>query len=438
MKIAIFGLGYVGTVSAACLAELGHLVTGVDINPQKVGIINQGRSPIVESQIDELVCKVVTGGRLKATTNLEEALDGARVALICVGTPNEEDGSLSIQSVRKTCQMIGGMLGVMEDYPVIVIRSTVMPGTTQEVVIPLLEESSGKKAGKDFGVCFNPEFLREGTSINDFYNPPQTVIGTDDDRAFNIVSDIYKPISAPIVQTEIKVAEMIKMVSNAYHALKITFANEIGNICKQNGIDSHHVMDIFCNDKKLNISAAYLKPGYAFGGSCLPKDINGLLYMGRQANIDLPVIQSILRSNEVQIQNAMNLILRTQKKRIGFLGLSFKEGTDDLRSSAQVELAERLIGKGYLIKIYDRNVSIARLMGANKAYIENEIPHISTLMCDSMDELLESSEVIVVANRDKEFACILEKLKPGQIIVDLVRIWSGVPSLNGQYRGLGW
>src|SRR5450759_2574975 len=380
MKITIFGLGYVGTVSAACLAELGHQVIGVDINPQKVEIINQGRSPIVETQINELVCKVVTAGSLKATTNIEEALFGARVALICVGTPNEEDGSLSLQSVRSTCQMIGGVLDVMEDYPVIVLRSTVMPGTTQEVIIPLLEESSRKKAGKDFGVCFNPEFLREGTSIYDFYNPPQTVIGTDDDQSFNIVSDIYRPISAPIVRTEIKVAEMIKMVSNAYHALKITFANEIGNICKQNDIDSHHVMDIFCNDKKLNISAAYLKPGYAFGGSCLPKDINGLLYMGREANIELPVIQSIQRSNEVQIQNAMNLILHTQKKKIGFLGLSFKEGTDDLRSSAQVELVERLIGKGYFIKIFDRNVSIARLMGANKAYIENEIPHISTCL----------------------------------------------------------
>ncbi len=285
---------------------------------------------------------------------------------------------------------------------------------------------------------FNPEFLREGSSINDFYNPPQTVIGTDDERCYEMVASIYQSLPAPLIRTEIKVAEMIKMVSNAYHALKITFANEIGNICKQYEIDSHHVMDVFCNDKKLSISPVYLKPGFAFGGSCLPKDVKGLLYMGRRNNLELPILQAILPSNEVQIQTAMNMVLQTKKKKIGFLGLSFKEGTDDLRSSAQVELIERLIGKGYQIKIFDQYVSLARLTGANKAYIEKEIPHISTLLCNSMEEVLLNSEAIVIANGEKSFSNILQQLKPEQLIIDLVRIFDPLPNLKVNYRGIGW
>jgi GDP-mannose 6-dehydrogenase len=438
MKITIFGLGYVGTVSAACLAEMGHIVFGMDINMVKVGLINSGHSPIVEEKIDEVIEGMVSEGRLKATTDIQEAIVDANIVLICVGTPNEDDGSLSMQAIKMTCQQIGETMHLMADYPVIVLRSTVMPGTTEEVLIPLLESISCKKAGVDFGVCFNPEFLREGSSIYDFYNPPQTIIGTDDVRSYETVASLYQNLSAPLVRTEIKVAEMIKMVCNAYHALKITFSNEIGNICKQYHIDSHHVMDIFINDKKLNVSAAYLKPGFAFGGSCLPKDVKGLLYMGRRSNLELPLLQAILPSNEGQIQTALNMVMRTKKKKIGFLGLSFKPGTDDLRSSAQVELVERLIGKGYQINIFDQYVSLARLMGANKSYIEKEIPHLSTLLCGSIEELLMMSEVIVVANGDKAFSNIFQQLKPDHIIIDLVRIFDVLPNLDGHYQGIGW
>ena len=293
MKICVFGLGYVGTISAVCLADLGHEVAGIDINAIKVGIITSGRSPIVEEKIEELIKKMVSIGRLIATTEVQEAVSGANIVLICVGTPNEDDGSLSLKAIQHTCQQIGETMHLMGNYPVIVLRSTVMPGTTEGVLIPLLEKISRKKAGVDFGVCYNPEFLREGSSIIDFYNPPQTVIGTDDERSYDVVSSLYHNLSSSIVLTEIKVAEMIKIICNAYHALKITFANEIGNICKQYDIDSHHVMDIFCNDKKLNISTAYLKPGFAFGGSCLSKDVKGLLYMGRRNNLKLPILQAI-------------------------------------------------------------------------------------------------------------------------------------------------
>ena len=438
MKIAVFGLGYVGTVSAACLADMGHEVIGLDVNPIKVEIINHKKSPIIEKDISELVEQMVSQGRLHATTEIEKALLGVNLVYICVGTPNEDDGSLSTQAIVRTCESIAASMSLMAEYPVIILRSTVMPGTTEDLVIPTLERISNKKAGVDFGVCFNPEFLREGTSIFDFYNPPQTVIGTRDDRTNQVVSGIYQPLQAPLVKTEIKVAEMIKIVCNVYHALKITFANEIGNVCKQYGIDSHHVMDIFCNDKKLNISPAYLKPGYAFGGSCLPKDIHGLLYLARQTNVELPVIESILPSNELQIRTAMNMIIKTGKKKIGFLGLSFKEGTDDLRSSAQVELIERLIGKGFDICVYDQNVSIARLIGANKAYIEKEIPHISTLMTNSIQKVLETCDVIVVANKEKAFEKVVEMVKPNQMIIDLVRISQDVELQGGVYSGLSW
>jgi GDP-mannose 6-dehydrogenase len=438
MKIAVFGLGYVGTVSAACLADIGHEVVGMDINATKAGIINSGHSPIVEEKIDELISKMVLIGRLKATTDIKEAVAGANIVLICVGTPNEDDGSLSLQAIQMTCQQIGETMHLMDSYPIIVLRSTVIPGTTEDVLIPIIEGITHKKAGVDFGVCFNPEFLREGSSIYDFYNPPQTIIGTDDRQSYETVAKLYENISAPLIQTEIKVAEMIKMVCNAYHALKITFANEIGNICKHYEIDSHHVMDIFCNDKKLNLSGAYLKPGFAFGGSCLPKDVKGLLCMGRLNNLELPILQAILPSNEIQIQTAMNMVIRTKRKKIGFLGLSFKEGTDDLRSSAQVELVERLIGKGYQIKIFDQCVSMSRLMGANKLYIEKEIPHISTLLCTSIDELLKESEVIVIANGDKVFSTIIQYVKPEHMIIDLVRIFEPNPNLNGHYQGIGW
>jgi GDP-mannose 6-dehydrogenase len=326
----------------------------------------------------------------------------------------------------------------MDTYHVVVMRSTILPGTVEKMVIPTLEEASGMHADRDFGICFNPEFLREGSSIYDFHHPPFTVIGASDNKAAEIVADIYQDIDAPVIQTQIKTAEIVKYVSNAFHALKITFANEIGNICKQHNIDSHEVMDIFCRDDKLNISPAYLKPGFAFGGSCLPKDLKALLYLGRHLDMNLPVLEAILPSNEVQIKIGLDMIAQTGKKRIGVLGFSFKAGTDDLRYSAQVELIERLIGKGYGVKLFDRNVSLARLHGANKAYIESEIPHIATLMCASMEDLLAGSEVIVIGNRDEMFASALQNLRDDQIVIDLVRISNQVSSLDSQYRGICW
>jgi GDP-mannose 6-dehydrogenase len=438
MKITIFGLGYVGTVSAGILADLGNEVIGVDINPVKVNRINSGFSPIVEEGIQELIEAVVKRGFLKATREPGEALLDSHIAIVCVGTPNEDDGKYSLDAIVDTSRIIGEHLKYMSPYPTIVIRSTLIPGTTEGLIIPHIEEASGCKNGIDFGVCFNPEFLREGSSIYDFHYPPYTIIGTRDQQAYKIASSIYQSINAPIYMTEFKVAEMIKMVSNAYHGVKVAYANEIGKICKSYQIDSHQVMDLFCEDKKLNISSAYLKPGYAFGGSCLPKDIKALLNMGRKSNLELPLLSSVLPSNNLQIEAAYEMIVKTGKKRIGFLGFSFKEGTDDLRDSPQVELIERLIGKGYYLSLFDPNVSIARLQGANKVYIEKEIPHISSLMRKTIEEVLQESEVIVIGNKDKGYTKIFEKLSPPQVVIDLVRISKSVSTLDGKYQGLSW
>ncbi len=439
MKIAIFGLGYVGTVSAACLAETGHQVIGVDINPAKVDIINQGNCPIVETGLAELLNRVVANGRLRATVDPAEALDQAQLSLICVGTPDKGNGSPLLAAVSQTCRDIGQYLSRMNNYHVVVVRSTVLPGTLETLVIPTLEEASGLQAGKDFGVCFNPEFLREGSSIYDFHHPPFTIIGAAEDKSAEILAGLYESIDAPLIQTEIKTAEMVKFVSNAFHALKVTFANEIGNICKQHNIDSHEVIDIFCRDDKLNISPAYLKAGFAFGGSCLPKDLKALLYLGRHLDMKLPVLEAILPSNDMQIQTGLDMIAKTGKKKIGVLGFSFKAGTDDLRYSAQVELVERLIGKGYQVKLFDRNVSLARLHGANKVYIEREIPHIATLMCPTIEDVLAESEVIVIGNRDAAFAGIFPLLRDDQVVIDLVRISADkTTSLDGKYQGICW
>lgn len=438
MKIAIFGLGYVGTVSAACLAEMGHQVVGVDINATKVDLVNQGQSPIVETGLPELLQRTISSGRLRATTNPAEALQDAQVSLVCVGTPDKGNGSPLLSAVRQTCLDIGRHLPDTGGYHVVIIRSTILPGTTERLAIPTLEEASHLKAGQDFGVCFNPEFLREGSSIADFHHPPFTVFGAYGSREAEVVAELYGEVDAPLIQATIKTAEMVKLVSNAYHALKITFANEIGNICKQHQIDSHQVMDIFCRDDKLNISPAYLKPGFAFGGSCLPKDLKALLYLGRHLDMQLPVLEAVLPSNEVQIRTALDMIAGTGRKKVGMLGFSFKSGTDDLRNSPQVELIERLIGKGYQMRLFDRHVSLARLYGANKAYIESEIPHIATLMCSSVEDVLAESEVIVIGNHDKDFAGALQSLRDDQIVIDLVRISGDFGTSTDQYQGICW
>lgn len=436
--ISIFGLGYVGAVSAAVLADNGHKVLGVDVNPTKVAMINAGQSPIIEAGMPELMQKGVASGQICATTDSTQAVLDSDLSIICVGTPSHPNGSLNLTFVERVCQQIGAALAKKEAYHVIIARSTMLPGSTEELVIPALEEASGKKAGQDFGVCFNPEFLREGSSIKDFYDPPFTVIGSSDEQAAAVAQELYSMLDAPLMVVPIKVAEMVKYACNAFHALKVTFANEIGNICKQQKIDSHQVMDIFCQDTKLNISPYYLKPGFAFGGSCLPKDLRALLYHARHHDLEPPVLQAVLPSNRQQIDKAYQLIKRTNRKRVGVLGFSFKAGTDDLRESPMVELVERLIGKGYEVRVYDKNVSLANLQGANRAYIEKEIPHIASLMCDSIEDVLAACDVVVVGNRAPEFRQVLDQIRPEQIVMDLVRIEKETSRLNGQYSGICW
>ncbi len=438
MNISIFGLGYVGIVLAACLADNGNKVLGVDVNPTKVDIVKQGRSPIIEKGLNELVNKGLSSGNLDATTDTQKAVLQSDLSFVCVGTPSNGNGNIDLTYVKRVCEEIGAALAEKSSYHVVVLRSTMLPGSTEDLVIPTLEASSGKKAGEAFGVCFNPEFLREGSSIEDFYNPPFTIIGAEDQKAAQVLTNVYSMLTAPSFQIHIKEAEMVKYVNNAFHALKVAFANEIGSICKQQDIDSHTVMDIFCQDTKLNLSPYYLKPGFAFGGSCLPKDLRALLYHSSRLDVKTPVLESILPSNDIQISRATQIIKQLGHKRVGILGFSFKDGTDDLRESPMVELIEYLIGKGYQVQVYDRNVSLANLHGANRAYIEKEIPHISSLMTDSIDRILQSSEIIVIGNKSAEFKDVANRLQANQHLVDLVRITDGHHSLNGQYHGINW
>jgi GDP-mannose 6-dehydrogenase len=436
MNLSVFGIGYVGCVSAACFAKEGHDVTGVDVNPTKVEIINSGKSPIVEPGIGEIMKEAVDSGRLRATTSAAEAVSKSAVSLVCVGTPSNANGSLDLQYVSRVCEEIGAALGTKTERHVVVIRSTMLPGTIQNVVVPTLEQTSGKKVGLDFGVCINPEFLREGTSLQDFYAPPFTLIGADDEQTVATVSALYANINAPLFKTDVKTAEMIKYVCNTFHALKVSFANEVGNICKALAIDSHAVMEIFCQDTKLNLSPYYLKPGFAFGGSCLPKDVRAITYRARQVDVEVPILSSILPSNRLQIERAVDMVLATGKKRVGVFGFSFKAGTDDLRESPMVSLMETLIGKGLQLLIYDRDVSLARLFGANKEYIERQIPHISQLMRNSIDEVLEFAEVVVLGNKSDEFNQIECKQREGQVIIDLVRLLK--KSSDETYQGICW
>ncbi len=437
MRLSIFGIGYVGCVSAACFARAGHQVIGVDVNPTKVDIINAGRSPIVETGIDELISEMVAAGRLRAMTCSCEAIKNSDVSLVCVGTPSRANGSLELDHIRKVCEEIGAALKNKAERHTIVIRSTMLPGTIETLVVPTLEQSSGKKVGADFGVCINPEFLREGSSIKDFYAPPFTLIGADDEETAAIVRSLYKNIEAPLFVTGVKTAEMVKYACNCFHALKVSFANEIGNICKAAGIDSHEVMNVFSQDTKLNLSPYYLTPGFAFGGSCLPKDLRAINYKAKQLDVEVPVLSAILPSNRMQIERAVQMVLNTGKKRVGVLGFSFKAGTDDLRESPMVTLIETLIGKGLQLSIYDRDVSLAKLFGANKQYIEREIPHISQLMRGSVQEVIDDAEVLVVGNKAEEFSHIQRQLKPGQVVLDLVRILKDATS-NGSYQGICW
>lgn len=437
MKISIFGLGYVGAVSAACLAKDGHTVVGVDLSQTKVDLINAGNTPIIEKDIAELISTAKKNNRLSATADVTKAVNETDLSLVCVGTPSQPNGSLDLSHVSHVCEEIGQALKAKKQFHVVVMRSTMLPGSMQTIVIPTLEKYSGKKAGHDFGVCNNPEFLREGTAVHDFYHPPKTVIGETDTRSGDVLSELYKNMDAPLIRTTVETAEMVKYTDNVWHALKVGFANEIGNICKALGIDGHEVMGIFCQDTKLNLSPYYMKPGFAFGGSCLPKDVRALTYKARSLDLDIPILNAIIPSNELQVERGIQMVMQTGNKKVGVLGFSFKAGTDDLRESPIVELIERLLGKGYDIRLYDRNVNLASLVGANKDYILNRIPHISGLMLDSIDAVLKHAETVVIGNGDEEFKRIPDRLQKGQIIIDLVRIGKE-RSQKGKYDGICW
>jgi GDP-mannose 6-dehydrogenase len=436
VKISIFGLGYVGSVSAACLADAGHDVLGVDVDEKKVANINAGLSPVLEPGLPELIAEVVRTGKLRATSG---ELEDADLSIVCVGTPSNENGSLCLDYVRRAVQQIGEFIASRNTYHVVCIRSTVLPGTTESLVIPVLEQTSGKKAGRDFGVCMNPEFLREGSSIRDYHCPPFTVIGELDGRSGDVIAQLYSGLSAPLIRTPLAVAEMVKYAGNAFHALKITFANEMGLLCKRLGVDGTTVLDVFCQDQKLNISRAYLQPGFAFGGSCLPKDLRALLYKAKELDLEPPVLRSILSSNTHQIEEAYRLIKKTGKKRIAMVGLSFKPGTDDLRESPIAELIEMLIGKGHDVAIFDEDVSLARVYGSNRAYIDQTIPHISRLMRSSLEEAIADSDVVVVAKRSPVVERWLMHADNGKHIIDLVRAMPQPPDQNEQrYDGICW
>lgn len=437
MKISVFGLGYVGTVSAGCLANQGHEVIGVDLMCNKVDMINRGESPIIEAEIAEIISEAVSRGVLRATDDSTMAVLSTELSIVCVGTPSLSNGNLDLKYVRRACEEIGAALRMKPEWHLIAIRSTVLPGTVRNVVIPILEEASCKVAGKDFGVCHNPEFLREGSAVRDFTAPPKTVIGQLDDRGGDLMAEIYAEFKAPLIRTELEISEMVKYVDNIWHALKIGFANEIGNLGKACGIDSHAVMDIFCQDQILNISRAYLRPGFAFGGSCLPKDLRAISYQARVVDLALPILDAILPSNELQIRRGVDMIQKAENKRVGILGFSFKAGTDDLRESALVEVIERLIGKGYELCIYDRNVRMASLTGANRDFILNRIPHISRLMADSVDVVLSNADTVVIGNGDPEFRDVPARIREGQVIVDFVRIMDR-KSEDGKYNGFCW
>jgi len=436
VKLSVFGLGYVGCVAAACLAEAGHDVVGVDVNPTKVEIINSGTSPIIEDGISELMAKVVKAGRLSATTDSARAIRDSEISLVCVGTPSNQNGSLHLRHVEQVCSEIGAAMKNKNERHIVVIRSTMLPGTVENTVVPVLEETSGKKAVKDFGICINPEFLREGSSLKDYHAPPFTLIGADDEQTTSAVQRLYADINAPVFVTSLKTAEMVKYVCNCFHALKVTFANEVGNICKALQIDSHEIMQVFCQDTKLNLSPYYLKPGFAFGGSCLPKDLRAINYKAKELDVEVPVLSSILPSNRLQIERAIEMVVRSGKKRVGVLGFSFKAGTDDLRESPIVTLIETLIGKGFELAIYDRHVSVAKLVGANKEYIEREIPHISKLMRTDVDGVLNDSDIVIIGNQAAEFRGVAERLRDGQQLIDLVRLYDRTSDDN--YQGICW
>lgn len=435
MNISVFGLGYVGCVSLGCLAKNGHNVIGVDISPLKVNQVNSGMATIIEKDIDQIISEQKSLGRIAATTETSEAIMNSEVSIVAVGTPSTEKGHLDLQHIFTVAENIGTALRAKNSFHVIAIRSTVMPGTCDKFAA-IVEKHSSKKRNRDFAIVDNPEFLREGTAVQDYYNPPLTLIGSDNKEAANRIAALYKQLPAEIIITDLKVAEIMKYINNTFHALKISFSNEIGNVCKELGIDSHKVMEIFCKDRQLNISSYYFKPGFAYGGSCLPKDLKGLKTLAHDLYVDVPVIESIDKTNEIQIQRAIKHIYKYWDKKLGFLGLSFKAGTDDLRNSPAVSVIEALLGKGCDITIYDKNINLAVLTGTNKEYINSRIPHLSSLLVNDPVSLIDESDVIIINTKEQEFSSLTEKMKD-KIIIDFVRLDESVLTMNSYY-GINW
>lgn len=436
LKIAVFGLGYVGIVSAACLARDGHEVIGVDPQPAKVDLVRAGRSPIVEKHVDGLLAEAVADGRIRATTSPAEAVAASDLCFVCVGTPSRKNGSLDTSAVERVCEEIGAAVAKRDRPYTVVIRSTILPGTMRNVVIPALTRTAG---GTDrLKIANNPEFLRESTAVYDYDNPPKTVVGSDDPAVAQEVLSLYAGLPNAKIAARLEVAEMVKYADNVWHATKVAFANEIGNIAKAVGVDSWEVMDIFCQDQKLNISTYYMRPGFAFGGSCLPKDVRALTSKGRDLDLDLPLMNALIPTNARQVERALDMIEAKGIRDVAFLGISFKAETDDLRESPQVALVERLIGKGYNLAIYDRNVHFARLMGANRAYIEGHIPHIADILSDDLDAVLAHGKLVIIGNPAPEFRELGKRLTADQQVLDLVRVPGLGDGLGARYDGINW
>ncbi len=436
MRISIFGMGYVGAVCTACLAQRGHQIIGVDVSKHKVELINAGRSPIVEPGLDELLAAGKNAGRIRATNDYTDAIQNSDITMVCVPTPSKRNGDLSLEYIEAVCREIGLAMRDKPSRHTVIIRSTVLPGTVKGVVLPILEDCAQMKAGVDFGLGVNPEFLRESTALRDYDEPPMTVVGVLDDETGRLMELLYSDLTAPFICKPIEIAEMVKYTCNVWHAVKVSFANEIGSIAKELHVDGREVMDVVCRDNKLNISSYYMKPGFAFGGSCLPKDVRALNYRASQLDVQTPLISSLMHSNENQVKRAFQMIESLNKRKIGMLGLSFKAETDDLRESPLVELAEMLIGKGYQLSIYDRNVKFASVHGANRDYINGKIPHVSSLLAEDESELLDNVDVLIVGNKDKAFQAMLESWPEDKYLVDLAGFMTNTSVVNKQ--GICW
>lgn len=421
-SVSVFGLGYVGSVTAACLAHLGNEVMGVDLNAQKVEMLEAGRSPILEPGLDQIVADCRRACRLHATTDAHKAVSETGISFISVGTPSQRNGKLDLRGIEHVSEQIGQALKQKKSYHWIVLRSTVLPGTTESVLLPIIEKHSGKKAGAGFGVCFVPEFLREGSAVGDFFEPPFTIIGTSHTAQIGVLRELFEWAPGPHYETSTATAEMVKYICNAFHALKVGFVNEIGTLCKELGADTEMAAQIFTSDTRLNISPAYLKPGFAFGGSCLPKDLRALTYRAKELDLNLPLLDSLLKSNTEHIERAFEAVVHTGKKSVGMLGLSFKPGTDDLRESPLVHLVKRLLGEGCKVQIWDENVSLGRLVGSNRQFIEEFIPHIGSLLSQNLQEVVGSAEVILVGTRAVDKMTLAAAMRPGQIVIDLVNL----------------